>query len=129
FAFSENGDWVTAALLDPDGKVVISGWVDGYPGVFGVARFRPDGTPDTNFGEEGMVMNRFSTDADLPNSSWSSGPRPGGGYLVAGEICDADYVICEWVSAAYNHDGTLDDTFDEDGWITMTVPGAEGVYA
>ncbi len=129
-AFSENGDLMTAGHLDADGNVVAVGWVDGYPGAFGVARLLPDGSLDPSFGEEGLVMTRFSTDADLPNSPWSVGPRLGGGYLVAGEICDADYVVCEWVSAAYKSDGTLDDTFGGgDGWITATVDGAAGVYA
>ncbi len=127
--FSENGDLVNAALLDPDGKVVIAGWVDGYPGAFGLARMLPDGSLDPTFGEDGKVMTRFSTDPELPNAPWSIGPRQNGGYLVAGEMCDVDYVVCEWVSAAYNHDGTLDESFDDDGWITTSIPGADGVFA
>ena len=128
-AFTENGDVMTASHLDPDGKVVASGWVNGYPGDFGVTRLRTDGSFDPTFGDAGKVMNRFGDDPDRPNSSWSIGPRPGGGYLVAGERCDADYVVCEWLTAAYNPDGTLDESFDGDGWTTTTVAGAQGVYA
>lgn len=128
--FTENGDFMTTGHLDADGKVVAVGWVDGYPGAFGVARLNPDGSLDDSFGEDGKVMTRFSDDPDLPNSAWSVSPRLGGGYLVAGEICDVDYVVCEWVSAAYTSDGALDDTFGGgDGWITTTVDGADGVYA
>ena len=29
---------MTTAVLDPDGKVTIAGWVNGYPGDFGVTR-------------------------------------------------------------------------------------------
>lgn len=128
--FSENGDLMTAGYLAADGRVVAVGWVDGYPGAFGVARLRPDGSLDSTFGEGGKVMTRFSDDPELPNSPWSVTPRQGGGYLVAGEICDVDYVVCEWVSAAYTADGALDPAFGGgDGWITSTVPGADGVYA
>lgn len=129
-SFSENGDLMTAGHLDADGTVVAVAWANGYPGEFGVARLNPDGSLDESFDEDGLVTTRFSAAADLPNSAWSVGPRLGGGYLVAGEICDVDYVVCEWVSAAYKADGDLDDTFGGgDGWITTSVDGADGVYA
>ena len=128
--FSENGDLTTAGRLDADGRVVAAGWVDGYPGAFGLARLWPDGSLDWTFGEGGKVMTRFGDDPELPNAAWSIGPRQGGGYLVAGEICDVDYVVCDWLSAAYTADGALDPTFGGgDGWITASVAGADGVYA
>lgn len=128
--FSENGDLTTAGRLDADGRVVVAGWVDGYPGAFGLARLRPDGSLDSTFGEGGKVMTRFGDDPELPNAPWSIGPRQDGGYLVAGEICDVDYVVCDWLSAAYTADGALDPTFGGgDGWITASVTGADGVYA
>lgn len=128
--FSENGDQLWAGHLDDDGKVVAVGWVNGYPGEFGVARLKANGHLDMSFGEGGKVTTRFGADDELPNAAWSVGPRLGGGYLVAGEICDVDYVVCEWLSAAYTHDGALDDTFGGgDGWVTSTAPGAAGVYS
>lgn len=130
FAFTENDHIMSTGQLDPDDRAVLVGWVDGYPGAFGVARLRADGSLDTSFGTDGRVMTRFSANPELPNSAWSVSSRLSGGYLVAGEICDVDYVVCEWVSAAYRADGTLDPAFGGgDGWITTTVAGADGVYA
>lgn len=128
--FSENGDGPAAGHLDADGRVVGAGWVNGYPGAVGVTRLWPDGSLDWTFGEGGKVMTRFSDDPELPNTAWSIGPRQGGGYLVAGEICDVDYVVCDWLSAAYTADGALDLAFGGgDGWATTSVAGADGVYA
>jgi len=128
--FTDNGDILTSGHLTGDGKVVAAGWVNGYPGEFGVMRIRRDGRLDPSFGEGGKVMTRFSEDDELPNSAWAVGPRMDGGVLVAGEICDVDYVVCEWVTAAYTRDGALDDTFGGgDGWITTTIPDAFTVYA
>jgi len=42
----------SAALLDPDGKLVVAGTSGPY---FGVARYHPDGTLDATFGSGGLV--------------------------------------------------------------------------
>lgn len=48
---------VADAVLQPDGKVVVSGGIggDGFPYTLGLARFNTDGTRDNTFGTAGIV--------------------------------------------------------------------------
>jgi uncharacterized delta-60 repeat protein len=129
YAISDSDYGATAAVIQSDNKLVMTSWVNGYPGDFGLARLLPNGRLDPSFGDGGKVITRFSDDPDLPNAPWSIVQRSDGTLIAAGEICDADYVICQYATAAYLPDGTLDDSFGDEGLVLSTVPGAETVYA
>ncbi len=120
---------MTTAVLDPDGKVTIAGWVNGYPGDFGVTRLRPNGRLDPSFGDGGKVTTRFTADPDAPNAPWSMGRRANGGYVVSGDICDPDYVVCEWGTAVYLPDGSLDTSFSDDGLVITGMDDVFTLYA
>ena len=53
--------------------------------------------------------------------AWAAVARPDGGLYVAGDTCDADYVICELGIAAYRADGSLDTAFSGDGLATVST--------
>ncbi|MFD0373355.1 calcium-binding protein [Streptomyces sp. NPDC059071] len=62
-AFPGDGGAANAMALQTDGKIVVAGIADD-PGSaeandFGVARFTPNGTPDTGFGGDGFVVTGF----------------------------------------------------------------------
>jgi uncharacterized delta-60 repeat protein len=120
--FDGMDDLANAAALMDDGKWVLAGWVNSYPGDFGAARYLASGRLDPSFGDGGKVVTAFTDDPDLVDAAWQAGARPNGGVFVVGETCDADYIICQLAVAAYTADGSLDESFGEDGLVT-TDPG------
>jgi len=76
-------DFANAVLLQPDGKIVCGGYA--YNGTlpdFALARYLPDGTPDTNFGTDGLVTTDFdnSYDYGFPMAWQTDGKILLGGY-------------------------------------------------
>ncbi len=74
-----------AIAAQRDGKLVVAGQAnrrDGNSSVFGVVRYRPDGTPDPSFGTRGIVMTSFGT----RNMAAATGVviQPNGRIVVAG---------------------------------------------
>ena len=68
--------FIRAVILQPDGKILAIG--AGTPDRdldFAVARYRSDGTPDSTFGIDGLVMTQISAQADLPVGAVMSGTR------------------------------------------------------
>ncbi|MBV9959795.1 MAG: VCBS repeat-containing protein, partial [Acidobacteria bacterium] len=45
--------------VQPDGKLLISGYAGQQYSVFSLSRFKPDGSPDVNFGTNGTVLTPF----------------------------------------------------------------------
>ena len=121
-------DQTNALFLQPDGKVLVAGWADIWPGDFGTARFLPDGSLDPSFGSGGMVTTAFSNNPDNVDAAWSITQRPDGGVYVAGESCDEDYIVCDWALAALKPDGAPDNSFGTKGLVT-TAAGTDTVYA
>src|SRR5215213_5654388 len=75
--------WVCKALvLQPDGKLVITGEADDEDNDFVVVRLNPDGTFDKTFNGTGKKITSFSPDDDFVNSIVL---QPDGKILVAGE--------------------------------------------
>lgn len=110
-------DQINAVLIQADGKVVAGGLcqVPGGPGLredFCVVRYRTDGSIDTAFGSNGIVL----TDVDpvTNNLEWVTGlvQQPDGKLIAAGR----------GGLVRYNTDGSYDTGFSGDGMI-------EGVYA
>ncbi len=127
--FEGMDDTANTQVLMPDGKLVAAGWVNAYPGDFGVARYLRDGRLDPSFGDGGRVVTAFSDDPELVDASWGINARSDGGIHLFGETCDADYVVCQFAMAAYLPDGSLDESFDDDGLVTTPIPGAATALA
>ncbi|MDX1416586.1 MAG: delta-60 repeat domain-containing protein [Candidatus Promineifilaceae bacterium] len=121
-------DLPNAAALQDDGKILVSGWVNIWPGDFGTVRLLSDGSLDSSFGSGGKVTTAFSDNPDNVDAAWSVTAGPNGRVYVSGETCDADYFICEVATAVYKEDGSLDETFAGDG-KTSVSPGTDTVYA
>jgi uncharacterized delta-60 repeat protein len=103
-------------VIQPDGKIVALGQTaDNTQGE--LARFNPDGSLDTTFGQGGMVAgpvpNPYSlllqADGKLVMLGTNSGDTGGGGAGTAG---------AEMEMARYNADGTLDTSFGSSGIVT-----------
>ena len=126
--FNDLDDQANALFLQPDGKLLVAGWVDIWPGDFGVMRLLPDGRQDPSFSGDGLATVAFSSNPDNVDAAWSVTMRPDGGAYVSGETCDEDYFVCQWATAAYDPDGALDEAFGGDGLVT-TAAGSETAYA
>lgn len=104
--------------IQGDGKIVVAGRGDGAV----LARYERDGTPDSTFGEEGIVSVTLD---DLPLGARALSLQPDGKILLAAsgagwESCpnQADFVL-----ARYTVDGGLDPTFGEEGWVKTDFGG------
>jgi uncharacterized delta-60 repeat protein len=127
-----NGDsYASSVAIQGDGKIVVAGtdWTNG-DSYFALARYNTDGSSDNTFKGRGQVVTDFGfkippyeggTDS-IPIHEQSAttigietnGKIVVGGYALNGN--DADFAI-----ACYNIDGTLDDTFDNDGRQTTKI--------
>jgi len=150
-AVAAYGSWANSVLTQPDGKILASG--GGYfgsnnaapPEVFAVARYNPDGSLDTAFGNGGHAVANFPGNAI---GHWSySNSYVAALYPQAGTANDGKIVLAGrhdtkngtvFALARFNANGTLDATFgtnkNNPGEVTTSFPvslgagmGAHGV--
>jgi uncharacterized delta-60 repeat protein len=113
-----------AALL-PDNGIVVVGRADAsgiLKTTFGVVRYRPDGTPNPNFGTGGIVTTPFFGKGAVANAV---AVQPDGKIVVAGFADEASGSGSDFALARYNADGTLDTSFDGDGIVTTDLSGQD----
>jgi uncharacterized delta-60 repeat protein len=106
---------LSAIALQPDGKLLLSGFAGGLRKV---ARFNDDGSLDGSFGVAGQVT--------LPGS-WPTPSQiivqPDGKFLFVGNVQDAlsTFMIA---LARFNTDGTADASFGSNGLATAYAPNS-----
>jgi uncharacterized delta-60 repeat protein len=100
---------ILTVVLQPDGKLVASGWCRNSLEAFFacMARFDADGTLDTTFGVSGWVTDRGGT------VFRALALQPDGKLVVAADGAPGDFVL-----ARYNSDGSPDDGFGTDGKVS-----------
>lgn len=107
-------DVANAVAIQPDGKIVVAGWASpswGADADFALARYNPDGSYDTAFGDQGKVLTDFGGSDDLLNGMALA---PDGKIVAVGFTSDKK----SWEVARYNSDGSLDPTFGSGGKVT-----------
>jgi uncharacterized delta-60 repeat protein len=118
------GDQAYDAAVLPDNGIVAVGRTDALgilKTAFGVVRYLPDGTPNQNFGNGGIVTTPFSGKGAQANAV---GVQPDGKIVVAGYAIAANGVDSDFAVARYNADGSPDDGFGDHG-ITTTDLGTQ----
>ena len=121
-AFADLGDtdYGYAAARQPDGKVVVAGYVPPNQDV-GVARFNADGSLDTTFdpgGADGAGRKTIHYGGD--DSAEEVLIQPDGKIVIAGGGGDADVVV-----ARLNRNGSFDNSFDGNGIAAADFGGVE----
>jgi uncharacterized delta-60 repeat protein len=123
---------VYSVLLDPDGKIVISGeiGVSTPPTIGMMARLLPNGTMDTTFNGTGQLLGFSSTTSTLnlyPNEIFR---QPDGKYLVGGFYPNAEFAP-GWGGFRVNQNGTFDSTYGTvgPGVSTFSQPAGRSVSA
>jgi uncharacterized delta-60 repeat protein len=106
-------------VIQQDGKIVVTGMLVPYtPEVF-VARFNTDGSLDHTFNGTGYVATKLGYDS----RGQSIALQPDGKIVVAGKS-DNDFSVLRYLS-----NGTLDTSFNGDGWVTTDFGGSDWGWA
>ncbi|HSA58441.1 MAG TPA: calcium-binding protein [bacterium] len=106
------GALALGVALQPDGKIVIAGTVDTAGGNDAlVARFLPDGSPDTTFDGDGIFTATPATNSDLSDVAL----QPDGKIVAAGRA-GTDILVMR-----LNADGSPDAAFDGDGVVITPI--------
>jgi uncharacterized delta-60 repeat protein len=111
-------DQAFSLALQPDGKIVAAGFALGDSGNdFALARYNRDGSLDDGFGDDGKVTTDFAGSID---QAFSVAVQPNGKIVAAGlaYIGESNFAL-----ARYNRDGSLDDSFGDDGKVTTSFAG------
>ncbi|HEX8370596.1 MAG TPA: FG-GAP-like repeat-containing protein, partial [Pyrinomonadaceae bacterium] len=118
-------DQATEVAIQPDGKIVASGWVtqggdnNGVAYDFALVRYNPNGSLDASFGNGGIVFTDFNGRGDLAQTSVL---QPDGKIVLAGWVTvPTSPVHYDFGLARYNTDGTLDATFGNGGKVVTPI--------
>lgn len=121
--FSGGNDNATSLALQPDGRILMGGFVESAPGQFdfGLVRLDQDGALDSDFGTDGRVVTDFGRAFDVPNAL---ALQNDGKIVLAGRTSATTALIDRDIAMArYESDGDLDVTFDEDGKLETSLDG------
>ena len=112
-----------AIVIQPDGKILVAGVAVGptsYPtwADFGLIRLEPDGTLDTNFGSNGIVLTPLLSGF---NVEWIEdlAIQSDGKIIAIGSTDEPEQQRIGVVR--YNIDGSLDDTFGTSGVVLTQI--------
>ncbi|MBK5231381.1 MAG: hypothetical protein JJE13_00160 [Thermoleophilia bacterium] len=97
------------------------GW-DGRPG-FALARFTADGDLDPSFGEGGVVRTSLDEGHALRSTvALDAAVQRDGKIVVTGETTNDKHGVSEYLPVArYNANGSLDQSFDDDGILKLDL--------
>ena len=127
-------DSVDLITVQPDGKVIIVGRVDsGNRRGFALARFNIDGSLDTSFGVDGLVLTDFTP---VTQEGFSIGGvaaravvlQEDGRIVVAGDVAYIDKPgqprrLSDFLLARFKPDGSLDTSFGASGLVFTDFDG------
>ena len=124
--FNNTADYLNRVAVQPDGKIVAIG--DTHPGgKFALARYNPDGTLDSTFGNGGKVVTVI---ANVRESASGLLILPDGKIMISGSIDLPSITDTSFALLRYNADGSLDTTFGSGGIVTTNVgPVDDQAYA
>jgi uncharacterized delta-60 repeat protein len=115
-----------AVTVQPDGKVLITGWIQSCPsapchGDIIVIRYNANGTLDTGFGTNGVVITDYSRQNE---SAYDIAVQADGKIVVAAGLgggpagpSDPNFDILGFKLVRYNTDGSLDTSFGTGGRV------------
>ena len=127
--FGLENDYPYDVAVQPDGKIVVIGVIDGPSSTndqaVGVTRLNADGTLDTTFNGNGQLVFDFADTINHPNAV---ALQDDGKILIAG-YTGASSAANDFAIARLNPDGSFDTTFDTDGKARVNVQGDDRARA
>ena len=113
-----------ALTIQPDGKLIASGYaiMEGTLPDFALVRYNTDGSPDTSFGEDGIVTTNVSNANadDYANAVIVQSD----GKIVAAGYAAMNTTGYDFAVVRYTPDGALDDEFGDGGIVTTWMGSA-----
>jgi uncharacterized delta-60 repeat protein len=120
--FNGGLDAASAIALQADGRIVLAGYATAGDPHMALARYNPNGTPDSSFGTAGKVITNFNGARDFANALAIQSD----GKIIAGGSITSLFENFAFALARYNPNGSLDPSFGNGGKvITQVVPGAD----
>jgi len=118
-------DNALGVALAADGKIVVAGYSYQSPWpVFSAARYKPDGTLDTSFSNDGIVLTHiFSASSDTGSDVVV---QPDGKVIVIGYSGGGGSILS---AVRYSIDGSLDTTFGGDGIVNRDFRDQDEMYS
>jgi uncharacterized delta-60 repeat protein len=124
----DNTDVATCVAIQADGKIVIGGYsqitISGNVD-FSVARLNTDGSLDTTFSSDGKATVAFDAGGNDNDGASGVAIQSDGKIVLAGYATRAFNGISDFAIARLNTDGTLDDTFSNDGKKLVDFHGGD----
>jgi uncharacterized delta-60 repeat protein len=109
---NNSGNSAEAATIQADGKIVVLGQTSGtFTGDFALVRYNSDGSIDTNFGSNGIVI----TDVGSFDLAKSIVIQTDGKIVIGGD--SSVTVNTDFVLVRYNPDGSIDNSFGAGGRV------------
>ena len=112
--FGSTGDFGTRMVQQPDGKIVIAGYLQGGLRNVGISRYETDGSLDTTFGDNGRVITDLNSSEDVRRILIDDQGR----LIVAGNFGIARYFLQDDAPNSI-HAGDLDASFGSGGLSTL----------
>jgi uncharacterized delta-60 repeat protein len=118
---SDKEEIAYAMVVQPDGKILVGGRMDITASKchFLLLRYNTNGTQDSTFGTNGVVETTIYGTEDVINAI---ALQPDGKIVVAGTSY-SDITAYDIAFARYNTNGTLDDTFGDNGTKVIDILG------
>jgi len=111
-------DFAKAIKIQADGKILVGGTIfsSTVPEQFALVRYNPDGSLDTGFGSNGIVITPFGS-VDLPRGAqpFAMAIQASDGKILVGGFSTGMSTSRDFSLVRYNPDGTLDAGFGVDG--------------
>ncbi|WP_018617433.1 Ig-like domain-containing protein [Segetibacter koreensis] len=121
--FGSGYNIANAIAVQSDGKIVVAGYaLVGSNIHFAVARYNTDGTADNNFSDDGKQTTDFGSEV---NYGYSIALQNDGKIVVAGQTYGNSF--SDFAIARYNNDGSLDNSFSEDGKQTTDFNSSDDI--
>jgi uncharacterized delta-60 repeat protein/gliding motility-associated-like protein len=121
-AIGSGDDYGYSVAIQSDGKIVVAGLsFNGSNYDFALVRYNADGSLDNTFGSNGIVTTVIGSSSDF---AYSVAIQNDGKIVVAGGSYNGSNY--DFALVRYNVDGSLNNTFDNDGIVTTAIGSGDG---
>lgn len=115
-AIGANYEAAQSVTVQADGKILVSGYSKNTSDDFALVRYNSDGSLDTSFGGDGIILTTIGTGSDI---GYSVAVQSDGKIVVGGVSNNGSNT--DFAMVRYNSDGSLDTTFSSDGKVTTAI--------